>query len=150
MHFHYLQAWWSWLWDKKHGIDKGDRQPIIQVIRSMVYAQSESELLQYYNNIMKQDPHAYTTKYPQLAKHIQQFWDKRTEWGLWFRLDKMTRGNNTNKYAEAGIRVLKEIIFGRVKAYNLIQMFQFITITMEALSYFKNRLLNIDFVPVWL
>ena len=104
----------------------------------MVYAQSESELLRYYNNIMKQDPHAYTTKYPQLAKHIQQFWDRRTEWGLWFRLDKMTRGNNTNNYAEAGIRVLKEIIFGRVKAYILIQ---FITITMEA--YFKNRLLDI-------
>ena len=43
-------------------IDKEDRQPIIEVIRSMVYAQSESELLQYYNSIMKQDPHAYTTK----------------------------------------------------------------------------------------
>ena len=49
--------------------------------------------------------------------------------------------NNTNNYAEAGIRVLKEIIFGRVKAYNLIHMFKFITITMEA--YFKNRLLDI-------
>ena len=31
----------------------------------------------------------------------------------------MTRGNNTNNYAEAGMRILKEIIFGRVKAYNL-------------------------------
>ena len=29
----------------------------------------------------------------------------------------MTRGNETNNYAEAGIRVLKEIVFGRMKAY---------------------------------
>ena len=53
----------------------------------------------------------------------------------------MTRGNHTNNYAEAGMRVLKEIVFGWVKAYNLIQMFQFVTTTMEA--YFTNRLLDI-------
>ena len=50
------------------------------------------------------------------------------------------RGNHTNNYAEAGMRIIKEIVFGRVKAYNLIQMFQFITITME--KYFSNRLLD--------
>ena len=38
------------------------------------------------------------------------------------------------------MRMLKEIIFGRVKAYNLIQMFQFVTTTMEA--HFTNRLLD--------
>ena len=53
----------------------------------------------------------------------------------------MTRGSNTNNVAEAGIRVLKEIVFGRVKAYNLIQMFHFITTTMEI--YYSNRLLDI-------
>ena len=39
------------------------------------------------------------------------------------------------------MRILKEIIFGRVKAYNLIKMFQFVTTTMEA--YFTNRLLDL-------
>ena len=38
------------------------------------------------------------------------------------------------------MRILKEIIFGRIKAYNLIRMFQFITVTME--KYFINRLLD--------
>ena len=55
----------------------------------------------------------------------------RTEWALSYRLDRPTRGNFTNNYAEAGIRVLKEIIFGRVKAYNLVQMFEFIVSIME-------------------
>ena len=38
------------------------------------------------------------------------------------------------------MRIIKEIVFGRVKAYNLIQMFQFVTIAME--KYFANRLLD--------
>ena len=52
----------------------------------------------------------------------------------------MMRGNHTNNYAEVGMRIIKEIVFGRVKAYNLIQMFQFVTVTME--KYFINRLLD--------
>ena len=79
--------------------------------------------------------------YPQLAKRLQQFGEGRSEWAISHRLDLMTRGNHTNNYAEPGMRVLKEIIFGRVKAFNLIQMFQFVTTTMEA--YFTNRLLDI-------
>ena len=51
----------------------------------------------------------------------------------------MMRGNHTNNYAEAGMRIIKEIVFGRIKAYNLIQMFQFVTVTME--KYFVSRLL---------
>ena len=53
----------------------------------------------------------------------------------------MTQGNNTNNSAEAGIRIIKEIVFGRVKAYNLIQMFQFVTSTME--MYYMNSLFDI-------
>lgn len=37
----------------------------------------------------------------------------------------MIRGNNTNNYAEAGIKVLKEQVFSRIKAYNLIEMVSF-------------------------
>lgn len=50
----------------------------------------------------------------------------------------MTKGNHTNK---AGMRVLKEIIVGCVKAFKLIQTFRFVTTTMEA--YITNRLMDI-------
>ena len=53
----------------------------------------------------------------------------------------MLRGNNTNNPSEAGIRILKEIIFQRVQSFNLVQIFDFITITLE--SYFEQRLLAI-------
>jgi len=53
------------------------------------------------------------------------------------------RGINTNNYAEFGIRILKDIVFERFKAYNLIQLFNFITVTFD--MYYKRRLLAIAY-----
>ena len=129
--FHYLQSWWSWLWDSKQCIHKDDKQPIIDLVKKMVFAGTESELQMQYLHLTDTSANSYTTKYPQILPRLQQFWERRTEWALSYRLDRPTRGNFTNNYAEAGIRVLKEIIFGRVKAYNLVQMFEFIVSIME-------------------
>ncbi|CAG8693550.1 6721_t:CDS:2, partial [Scutellospora calospora] len=49
------------------------------------------------------------------------------------------RNNNTNNFAEAGIRILKDIVFKRVQAYNLVQLYQFIINTMDL--YYVRRLL---------
>ena len=49
--FHYLQSWWKWLWDSNHGIADQDRQPIMQVIRALVYMTSEEDLEQRYKNL---------------------------------------------------------------------------------------------------
>ena len=138
--FHYLQCWWSWLWDSKQGISKEDRQPIINLVKRMVYTTSEDNLSNRYEALMKDSEDGYVHKYPHLGHRLQQFWERRSEWALSYRVDRMMRGNHTNNYAEAGIRILKEIVFGRIKAYNLIQMFEFITNTME--KYFINRYLD--------
>ena len=50
-------------------------------------------------------------------------------------------GNHTNNYAEAGVQIVKELIFNRVKAYNIIQMFTFVT---ECLGlYYTGKLLSV-------
>ena len=140
--FHYLQCWWKWLWDNTHGISKEDRQPIMLIIRNLLYQRNEVELQEQYEGLLKATSlDSYTVKYPQLQSRLESFWERRAEWALAYRNLTMTRGSNTNNYAEASIRVLKEIVFGRVKAYNLIQMFSFITSTMEI--YYSNRLLDI-------
>ena len=52
-------------------------------------------------------------------------------------------GNNTNNYCEAGIRILKDIVFKRIKAYNLVQTFEFMTVTFEL--YYECRLLAVAY-----
>ena len=51
------------------------------------------------------------------------------------------RGNQTNNYAEAGMRILKDLIFSRVKAYNLVQMFSFVTECLEL--YYTRKILSV-------
>ena len=51
------------------------------------------------------------------------------------------RGNNTNNYVERSFGIMKDIIFARTQAYNPIQVFQFIIMTME--RFYERRLLGI-------
>ena len=141
--FHYLQSWWRWLWDREHGIADVDRQSIMELVRKLVYKTNEVNLEQFCNELIspRSTTASYIHKYQQLMVRLKAFWKRRSEWALSYRVAHFTRGNNTNNYAEAGIRVLKEIIFGRVKAYNLVQMFEFVTVTMD--MYYANRLLDI-------
>ena len=68
---------------------------------------------------------------------------RRQEWAICYRDSTRTRGINTNNYAEAGIRILKDIVFQRIRAYNLVQVFEFITVTFE--MYYEGRLLSVAY-----
>jgi hypothetical protein len=51
------------------------------------------------------------------------------------------RGNNTNNYIERTFGLMKDIIFARTQAYNPVQVFQFIIMSME--RFYVRRLLGI-------
>ena len=77
------------------------------------------------------------SKYPHLLKYFEGLRSRKSEWALALRKHLMLRGNNTKNISEAGIRILKEIIFQRVQAFNLVQIFDFITITLE--MFFRTK-----------
>ena len=106
--FHFLQRRWTWLYDGKNKIGKNERLTFIKKIQNMVYGQTESAIESYYNELLKL-PEA--TKYKHFIEHVRSVWDKRHAWAHCYRVNLPTRGNHTNNYAEAGIRILKEIIF---------------------------------------
>ena len=58
-----------------------------------------------------------------------------------FAFVNMIRGNHTNNYAEAGIKVLKELVFARIKAFNVIEMIAFVVDVMEL--YYQRRLIHL-------
>lgn len=62
-----------------------DRQPIINLVKKLVYAPSKLELESQYDTLMKQT--AYVVKYPQLSKRLQQAWERRSEWAISYRDD---------------------------------------------------------------
>ncbi len=62
-------------------------------------------------------------------------------WAICYRKHLLVRGNHTNNYAEAGIRIVKDLVFNWVKAYNIVQMFSFITECLE--MYYSRKLLSV-------
>ena len=64
---------------------------------------------------------------------IESQWSRRREWAI--HTSKLE-----NNYAEAGIQIVKELVFHRVKAYNIVQIFSFITECLEL--YYTRKLLS--------
>jgi hypothetical protein len=71
---------------------------------------------------------------------LSRYWDRRRDWALCYRHSALVRNNQTNNYAEAAMRVLKDKVFERVKAFNLAQMADFVLTRFE--GYYERKLLD--------
>lgn len=73
-------------------------------------------------------------------ERIEKFLGRIKEWAKFYRIDTIIRGHHTNNYVEASIRILKDIILCRTKAYNVVALVAFISNVWE--DYFRKRLLH--------
>ena len=65
--FHILQAFWRWIHDSKHQINKEDRVSIMGKMKKILYAQSDSEMNLNYNEFKQ----AFYNQYPLLQTHFE-------------------------------------------------------------------------------
>ena len=137
--FHFLQRQWTWLYEGKNKISKDDRVTLIQEIRQLVNTRTEESLQSLFDQLLKLP---VSLKYPHFVEHLKSLWTKRYAWAHCYRKRLLIRGNHTNNYAEAGIKILKELVFSRVKAYNLVQMFTFVYDIMD--MYYQKKLIAIS------
>ena len=126
--FHFLQRHWTWLHDGANKVNNADHKVLIAIIKGLVYSENEQQLLDRYRAFTK---NVIVLKYPKYISYVGGHWSRRKDWAVCFRKHLLVRGNHTNNYSEAGIRVLKELVFSRVKAYNHVQMFSFVTECLE-------------------
>ena len=107
----------------------------MSMVKDLLFAKTSEQLHAAKNRI----DHNEKVQQNKLFKNrLQKYWERHDEWCVCIRKDIMTRGNNTNNYSEQAIRITKDIIFDWLKAYNAVQMFHFVTKTME--MYYKRRL----------
>jgi len=60
---------------------------------------------------------------------------------LAYRNDVITRGHETNNYAEATVRLLKDVMLDRRKAYNIVALVGYVVDVLE--PYYENRLYEV-------
>ena len=136
--FHLLQALWRWLWDTRHHIGKDDRPHLLHLFKAMMYAEDEGALNDRCAAITTD---AISITYPQFVAHVNNILSRRAEWTLVDRLNLSIRGNHTTAYCEAGMRILKDKIFHRLRAYNIVQLADFMLTRYE--DYHMCRLTDV-------
>ncbi|XP_065211061.1 uncharacterized protein LOC135839111 [Planococcus citri] len=135
--FHILQAVWRYLWKAENHVEKSDKNNLFNMFKKLLYSKTEADLNAQYKFIID---HKVTQKYPKVLNYYMELWAQKADWALCFRNTLLTRQNNTNNYAEATMRVLKDKIFHRTRAYNIIQLIDFLVTKID--PYYERKLLN--------
>lgn len=128
--FHVLQAVWRWLWDSKHCIPKEDRKEMMEYFRKVLYSRTEIDAIQAFSSNS-------FTKYENWVKYLEIYWNIKEKWCLAWR-NEDSRGHYTNNFCEASIRLFKDNILCRVKAYNVIALIDVISVVLE--EFYRRKL----------
>ena len=112
--FHVSQYVWEWVHENEHGIDKEDRRNLLLNFQRLLYSSTEEEAETHYE-VAK----ALGEKYPQWIEYLAKQWEIKEKWCQAYR-HRITKGNNTNNYAEVTIRLFKDLVLERFKMYNLV------------------------------
>ncbi|KAL3217349.1 hypothetical protein MRX96_032497 [Rhipicephalus microplus] len=80
------------------------------------------------------------------VSRVLTFLHRQEEWVQLYRFDVLTRGHNTNNFAEATICMLKDIILNRVEAFNAVALVHSDALVWE--KYFESRILRHAYIRV--
>lgn len=80
-------------------------------------------------------------RYRKFLTYLQGLYSRPESWALSYRRVLPTRGNQTNNYVEAAMRVLKDKILQRTKVFNLPQLFNLFITRLE--MYYEARVTDV-------
>ena len=135
--FHVLQAFWRFLWDAKNQVPKSERPHLFHLLKDMLYSSSEENLSE---NFSKAESDVLLAKHIKVNRYLASLYQRRKEWAICCRSTLPVRGNNTNNFVEAAMRVLKDQVLMRTKAFNIVQLADFIILRMN--SYYQRRCID--------
>ena len=132
--FHVPQAVWRWLWSATHNISKEDRQILMTEFRRIILSATVDEA----ENAFEETVNSETAcEYENYQKYLMAWWERKELWCLAWRTERH-RGHHTNNFAEVTVRLYKDMVLGRAKAYNAVSLVDFTVRVME--DYYRSRL----------
>ncbi|KAL3236778.1 hypothetical protein MRX96_022189 [Rhipicephalus microplus] len=131
--FHVAQAEWRWLTTSHNSVDKDQRRRFMSAFQLVMYAGTAEKLEAATAEVKALQHDAFVSR-------VLTFLRRQEEWVQLYCLDVLTRGHNTNNFAEATIHVLKDIILNRVEAFNAVALVDSVALVWE--KYFESRILR--------
>lgn len=129
--FHVLQYVLRWLQDSAHKIPKIQQRDFMSTFQTILYCTSTEEADNAYESAM-----TIADNFPAWQNYLRTQYEMKEKWCLAYRVGKTA--HHTNNYAEISIRLFKENVLDRVKAYNIVALLDFVTNTME--SFYERKL----------
>jgi len=136
--FHVMWAAWRWLWNSSSRIQPSDRGHLYDLIKRAVLCRTTDELAEALTAMHHDDIAVNSQKF---ITYCDKLLEKSELWATCYRADAAVRGHATNNTIESSIRILKERIFERLKAFNFVQLIDFFVTRLEA--YYERRLTNV-------
>lgn len=113
------------------------------MVKEMIYSKNEEELASTFNKALQQ---TLVKTYPTFIKYLTNLYQRKEQWAAClaacFRKGLITRGQNTNNISEAGVKIVKDVILERTKAYFSIQLFFFIVNDLD--TFYEMKLLDVN------
>jgi len=132
--FHVAQAMWRWLWADKNKVYREDRKVLMTEFQRIMYATSILEAENAYDEAYRSGT---ADDYDNYRQYLAGWWDRREMWCIAWRTEHQ-RGHHTNNFAEVTVRLYKDVVLGRAKAYNVVAVVDFTVRVME--DYYRTRL----------
>ncbi|XP_059474653.1 uncharacterized protein LOC132196189 [Neocloeon triangulifer] len=129
--FHVLSKEWKWLLSNS---TKDVRKKLMGLFYKVVYAANQEEFDKGVDEIQS------LKSEKKFVARFEKYLKRKNEWAIYKRSDLLLRNNHTNNYAESSIKIVKEAVLDRMKAFNPVALVEFVIGPME--SYYKRRLLD--------
>ena len=117
--------------DEDHQINQNDRPAILGLFKKALYACSEDVFEESYDELLDE---MVEELYPPAFKYFEGLYKERQSFALCFRTSLLVRGNQANNFVVSQFLVLKDVILGRVKEYNLVAQLIWKIITKKSFS----------------
>lgn len=103
--------------------------------REILYSNSTEKADFLFNKAINS---AISKKYPKYVEYLCNRWLRKETWCMSYRQMCELRGHNTNNYSEITVRLFKDHVLCRCKAYNVVALIDFIATAME--KFYISRL----------
>ena len=134
--FHVAQDAWRWLWNSVNKVALGDWKTLMQEFHRIMRSSSVEQADLIYKEAC--DSHT-SKKYGNWRTYLHSHWERRELWFIAWRGAEMC-GTHTNNYAEITVRLYKDIVLYRCKAYNVTALVDFTYTVMD--KYCIRRLIS--------
>ena len=136
--FHVLWALWRWLSNNKNGIMVRWRSYLFCLFKDAVDADTSEALASIFTRLHNDEVALLHVNY---IAYVDRLLDRSTLWATCYHTDIVNLGRNTKNNVRSSVRMLKDKIFNRLKAFNPVQLMDFLVTRLE--QYYERQLMGI-------